>query len=193
MSKKAIVIYILISAVILSVLALGVVFIYRSTNGFKENIKTFTVEYEEQELNTTESSVSIRIGAPNQFKLSFLEEKYKGDKANTDYSISIYANHLIKESFTVDEKPVAYNMLGDITKAFTVVKNNDGFTIETPNTMTELLNKLYPETIIGCKEYESEKNYFNLIVQNEDTVYSINLNFGILVEEIKSDTAQVIF
>ena len=106
-----------IGVILVLLLLAGIVaVIYRFTNGFNEDFKTFYVEYGGKQILTTESEMHLTSGNTHRF-----EVKYTFDTPQSDvkeYSVEIVPNAQRDFDFTVDGERYLYSKQGDMTAAF---------------------------------------------------------------------------
>ena len=140
MSKKtkskntvAKIIQVILSALVVAGLVAGVVFIYKYTNGFNEDFKTFYVEYNGNKILTAESEIELKTDNRYRFNV-----KYIFDKPNAEprgYNVKIVP-HVTKDFiYYVDGEPHSFSKI-DLSYAFSLWKYDSYFDIQLTRDLT---------------------------------------------------------
>lgn len=140
MSKKtkskitvAKIIQVILSALVVAGLVAGVVFIYKYTNGFNEDFKTFYVEYNGNKILTAESEIELKTDNGYRFNV-----KYIFDKPNAElrgYNVKIVP-HVTKDFiYYVDGEPHSFSKI-DLSYAFGLWKYDSYFDIQLTRDLT---------------------------------------------------------
>ena len=120
-----------IGIVLVLLLLAGIVaVIYRFTNGFNEDFKTFYVECNGEQILTTNSEMHLVSGNTHRF-----EVKYTFDTGNAepkDYNIKVIPNAERDFDFTVDGERYLYSKEDDMTAAFGLNKQDTYFELVIP-------------------------------------------------------------
>ena len=187
-----------IGVILVLLLLAGIVaVIYRFTNGFNEDFKTFYVEYDGEQILTTESEMHLTSGNTHRFGV-----KYTFDTENAEpkgYNVKIVPNAQRDFDFTVDGERYLYSKQGDMTAAFGLNKQDTYFELVLPEdfTLQYALQSCYPgKEVIVPEEAEQGNPYpYTLVVSsyNESVVYRINLSVGAEVTGVTLDPEQIIF
>ena len=181
----------------LALLAGIVAVIYRFTNGFNEDFKTFYVEYDGEQILTTESEMRLVSGNTHRFNV-----KYTFDTENAepkDYNVKVVPNAERDFDFTVDGERYLYSKEGDMTAAFGLNKQDTYFELVIPEdfSLQYALQSCYPgQTVVVPSEAENGNAYpYTLVVSsyNESVVYRIDLSVGAEVTGVTLDPEQIIF
>ena len=182
---------------VLLLLAGLVAIIYRFTNGFNEDFKTFYVEYGGEQILTTESEMHLTSGNTHRFNV-----KYTFDAENTEpkgYNVKIVPNAQRDFDFTVDGERYLYSKQGDMTAAFGLKKSDTYFELVIPEdfSLEYALQSCYPgkEVVVPEEAEEANAYPYMLVVSsyNDSVVYHIALSVGAEVTGVELDPSQIIF
>ena len=182
---------------VLALLAGLVAVIYRFTNGFNEDFKTFYVEHEGKQILAQDSELALEPGKTYRFDV-----KYTFDTGQTevrDYSVEIVPNAEQDFEYTVDGETYLYSKAGDLSAAFSLKEQKSYFEITLREDMTiqSALETVYPGQQVEVPETAADENPFpyTLIVSsyNGNVSYHIAFNLGADVTGITLDPPQIIF
>lgn len=182
---------------VLLLLAGLVAIIYRFTNGFNEDFKTFYVEYDGEQILTTESEMHLTSGNTYRFGV-----KYTFDTENTEpkgYNVKVVPNAQRDFDFTVDGERYLYSKQGDMTAAFGLKKSDTYFELSLPEdfSLEYALQSCYPGKEVVVPEEAADANAYPymLVVSsyNDSVVYHIALSVGAEVTGVTLDPSQIIF
>lgn len=169
----------IVGTALLAVLVAAIVIIYRYTNGFNEDFKTFYLEYGGERIVTADSSVTFEREAENEFGVRYTFDTRKAKAKG--YNVRIIPNSKATFEYYVDGKKTAWKEGKDLTKLFTVEKGERSFTVTAAEgaTFETTLQTLYAGKeldISGAAEYGKENPYlYDLVVSsyNDGVVYHI--------------------
>lgn len=182
---------------VLLLLAGLVAIIYKFTNGFNEDFKTFYVEYGGKQILTTESEMHLTSGNTHRF-----EVKYTFDTPQSDvkeYSVEIVPNAQRDFDFTVDGERYLYTKQGDMTAAFSLKKSDTYFELSLPEdfSLEYALQSCYPGKEVVVPEEAADANAYPYMLvissYNDSVVYHIALSVGAEVTGVILDPSQIIF
>ena len=182
---------------VLALLAGIVAVIYRFTNGFNEDFKTFYVEYDGEQILTADSQMHLVSGNTHRF-----EVKYTFDTGNAepkDYSVKVIPNAERDFDFTVDGERYLYSKQDDMSAAFGLKKSDTYFELTIPQdfSLEYALQSCYPgkEVIVPEEAISSNAYPYMLVVSsyNGNMVYHIALSVGTEVTGVTLDPSQIIF
>ncbi len=182
---------------VLLLLAGLVAIIYKFTNGFNEDFKTFYVEYGGEQILTTESEMHLTSGNTHRFDV-----KYTFDTENTEpkgYNVKIVPNAQRDFDFTVDGERYLYSKQDDMTAAFGLKKSDTYFELVIPEdfSLEYALQSCYPGKEVVVPEEAEEANAcpYMLVISsyNDSVVYHIALSVGAEVTGVILDPSQIIF
>ena len=171
--------------------------IYKFTNGFNEDFKTFYVEYDGEQILSENSAMTFTEGKTHRFDV-----KYTFDTGQTearDYSVEIVPNVEKDFEYTVDGETYLYSKAGDLSAAFALNKQDSYFAITLREDMTiqSVLETVYPGQQVEVPETAADENPFpyTLIVSsyNGNVSYRIAFDLGTDVTGITLDPSQIIF
>lgn len=182
---------------VLLLLAGLVAIIYRFTNGFNEDFKTFYVEYGGEQILTTESEMHLTSGNTHRFDV-----KYTFDTENAEpkgYNVKVVPNAQRDFDFTVDGERYLYSKQGDMTAAFGLKKSDTYFELVIPEdfSLEYALQSCYPGKEVVVPEEAADANScpYMLVVSsyNDSVVYHIALSVGAEVTGVTLDPDHIIF
>ena len=182
---------------VLLLLAGLVAIIYRFTNGFNEDFKTFYVEYDGEQILTTESEMHLTSGNTHRFDV-----KYTFDTENAEpkgYNVKVVPNAQRDFDFTVDGERYLYSKQGDMTAAFGLKKSDTYFELVIPEdfSLEYALQSCYPgkEVVVSEEAADANAYPYMLVISsyNDSVVYHIALSVGAEVTGVILDPSQIIF
>ena len=182
---------------VLLLLAGLVAIIYRFTNGFNEDFKTFYVEYGGEQILTTESEMHLVSGNTHRFDV-----KYTFDTENAEpkgYNVKVVPNAQRDFDFTVDGERYLYSKQGDMTAAFGLKKSDTYFELVIPEdfSLEYALQSCYPGKEVVVPEEAADTNAYPYMLvissYNDSVVYHIALSVGAEVTGVTLDPDHIIF
>ena len=182
---------------VLALLAGLVAVLYKFTNGFNEDFKTFYVEHNGEQILTTDSELVFEPGKTNRFDVKYTFDT--GQSEMKDYSVEIVPNVEKDFEYTVDGETYLYSKAGDLSAAFVLNKQDSYFAITRREDMTiqSVLEAIHPGQQVEVPENASDGNPFPyaLIVSsyNGNVNYHIAFNLGADVTGITLEPSQIIF
>ena len=149
----------------LVVLIFGAFGIYKGTNGGKESLKGFYIEYENKKINSG-AEIGLKTGA-NKFSV----KAYVGTAP--DITVKVVSNDQLKFDFLIDKNYTTFEKL-DFTKYFNVEVDSEGFTINVPEgaNMKEILQSVAGGEVDCLQAHEEALNYFLITVKVNGKVES---------------------
>ena len=171
--------------------------IYKFTNGFNEDFKTFYVEHEGKQILSENSEMTFTKGKTHRFDVKYTFDTDKSEAR--DYSVEIVPNAEQDFEYTVDGETYLYSKTGDLSAAFSLKKQKSYFEITLREDMTiqSVLETVHPGQQVEVPENASDSNPFPyaLIVSsyNGNVSYHIAFNLGAEVMGITLDPSQIIF
>ncbi len=182
---------------VLALLAGIVAVIYRFTNGFNEDFKTFYVEYDGEQILTADSQMYLVSGNTHRFEVRYTFDM--GNAEPKDYSVKVVPNAERDFDFTVDGERYLYSKENDLTSAFGLNKQDTYFELVLPEdfTLQYALQSCYPgKEVVVPEEAEQGNPYlYTLVISsyNKSVVYRIDLSVGEEVTGVTLDPEQIIF
>ena len=174
-----------------------VAIIYKFTNGFNEEFKTFYVDYGGEQILSADSNLALAKNETHRFDV-----KYTFDTPQSDvkgYSVEIKPNAERDFDFTVDGERYLYSKQDDMSAAFGLKKSDTYFELTIPQdfSLEYALQSCYPgkEVIVPEEAISSNAYPYMLVVSsyNGNMVYHIALSVGTEVTGVTLDPSQIIF
>lgn len=179
----------------LLLITIGGVFVYKFTNGFEEDFKTFYVEVDGQEVLSTAGGYNLdprsKLRADIKYTFARVDNSKKG------YTINVVP-HTDKDtnfSFTVDEELVYFSEVKNLLKAFKVERFEDYFTITTIGDVEDVIKAAYGSENVVIDTEDFYADMFELEVYSYNGKSKISLYFSV-PDEIPSvaiDTEIIMF
>ena len=158
----------IIGVVVLLGLVFGGVFVYRFTNGFNEDLKTFYIVVNGEKVLSSAKGYSVdrKKGMDVKVKYTF----GKPDDADNLYSVKVTSNYDKEKNFefTVDDFTYTFGNGDDYTEGFDIEYGEDGFVIKTKGYLNEIMSAVFPDREISDCNNKEFDDMFIL------TVYSYN-------------------
>ena len=117
----------IVGIAVLALIAGAIAVIYKYTNGFNEDFKTFYVEHNGKQILTTDSKMEFEPNTEYRFDVKYTFEK--SDAKPLDYNVKIIPNATYDFDFTAEDKRYKYSKAKELTQAFTVDKQDTFFTV----------------------------------------------------------------
>ena len=188
----------IIGIILVLLLVAGLVaVIYKFTNGFNEDFKTFYVEYDGEQILSENSAMTFTEGKTHRFDV-----KYTFDTGQTearDYSVEIVPNTEQDFEYTVDGEPYLYSKTGDLSSAFSLRKQATHFEITLREDMTiqSALETAYPGQQVEVPGTAADENPFPYALTvssyNGTVSYRIAFALGADVTGITLDPPGIVF
>ena len=182
---------------VLALLAGLVAVLYKFTNGFNEDFKTFYVEYEGKQILAQNSELALEPGKTYRFDVKYTFDTQQSE--TKDYTVEIVPNAEQDFEYTVDGETYLYSKAGDLSAAFSLKKQKNYFEITLREDMTiqSVLETGYPGQQVEVPETAADENPFpyTLIVSsyNGNVSYRIAFNLGADVTGITLDPPSIVF
>lgn len=196
MSKTAakIVGYVLVALLLVALIGL----IYKFTNGFNEDFKTFYVEYDGKQILTTDSKLTLNTNGDSTFHVKYTFDNDKSEPK--DYTVKIVPNVTCDFDYTVDGEKYLFSKTGELTSAFALKKEQSQFTLTIPKDydLQQVLQAVNggKETVIP-EDAEIMNPYpYRLVVSSYNDKVTYNIDFKItepVVKDITLEPGQIIF
>lgn len=164
--------------ILIVVVAFG--FIYKFTNGFNEDFKTFYVEYDGKQIFTADSKLTLEEGETHTFIVRYTFDSEKSEPK--DYSVKIIPNVERDFDYTVNGEKYIYSKTGEMTAAFNFEKGQAQFSITIPegfDLQKALASVNSGKTVVVPEDADTNNTYpYTLVVSsyNGKVTYSIDLN-----------------
>ena len=187
-----------IGVILVLLLLAGIIaIIYRFTNGFNEDFKTFYVEHNWEQILTTNSELVLEPGKTNRFDVKYTFDT--GQSETKDYSVEIVPNAEQDFEYMVDGKPYLFSRADDLTAAFSLNKQESYFelTLQEDMTLQSVLEAVHPGQQVEVPGNASDGNPFPyaLIVSsyNGNVSYHIAFNLGAEVMGVTLNPPSIVF
>lgn len=171
-----------ITAVAVLTLVVGAIaVIYKYTNGFNEEFKTFYIEYNGQKILTNDVKYEFEPNVEYRFDV-----KYTFEQSNAkplDYNVRIIPNAANDFDFTADDRIYKYSKAKELTTAFSVDKHETYFTLvfTQEQTLTKVLGSVYgTDRIILPSDLDDKCPMpYTLVVSSYNDSVRFNIRFRI--------------
>ena len=121
MQSKGQVVAKVIGIILVLLLVAGLVaVIYKFTNGFNEDFKTFYVEYEGKQILAQNSELALEPGKTYRFDVKYTFDTQQSE--TKDYIVEIVPNAEQDFEYLVDGETYLYSKAGDLFAAFSLKK-----------------------------------------------------------------------
>ena len=198
MQSKGQVVAKVIGIILVLLLVAGLVaVIYKFTNGFNEDFKTFYVEYEGKQILAQNSELALEPGKTYRFDVKYTFDTQQSE--TKDYTVEIVPNAEQDFEYTVDGETYLYSKAGDLSSAFSLKKQKSYFEITLREDMTiqSVLETVHPGQQVEVPETAADENPFPyaLIVSsyNGNVSYRIAFDLGADVTGITLDPPSIVF
>lgn len=186
--------YVFIALIIVSVVGL----IYKFTNGFNENFKTFYVEYNDKQILTTDSKLTLGKPETHTFTVKYTFDNEKSEPK--DYKVKITTNVARDFDYTVDGEKYLFSKTGELTAAFDIQKEQTQFFLTLPaefNLQTALQSVNGGNTVCLPEDVEINNPYpFRLTIAsyNDKVIYHIDLKIvNTNITDITLNPSEIVF
>lgn len=169
----------LISAlVIIAVIAAVIGIVYRFTNGFNEDFKTFYLERDGEQILMSDTETEFRNGQAYRYEVKYTFDS--GDAESKGFSVKVMPNIDLAFSFTAGGKQYSYADAKELTDAFDIVKEDTAFTISFPAkfSLKSVLEKVYGKEV---EVDERGGHLYTLVVSSYNDRVTYNIDFGIVI------------
>ena len=188
----------IIGIILVLLLAAGLVAVlYKFTNGFNEDFKTFYVEHDGEQILSADSETTFTEGKTHRFDVKYTFDTQQSE--TRDYSVEIVPNAEQDFEYLVDGETYLYSKAGDLSAAFSLKKQKSYFEITLREDMTiqSVLETVYPGQQVEVPETAADENPFpyTLIVSsyNGNVSYRIAFDLGTDVTGITLDPPSIVF
>ena len=167
--------YVLIALVLVAAVGL----IYKFTNGFNEDFKTFYVEYAGKQILTADSKLDLKKAQTHTFTVKYTFDSEKSEPK--DYKVKITPNITRDFDYTVNGEKYLFSKTGELTSAFGLEKEQSQFslTLAADFDLQKALQSINGgKTVVIPADAETNNPYpYRLSVSsyNEKVVYHIDL------------------
>ncbi len=180
-------------------------FIYKQTDGLESSLKTFCVEYEDEEILNEKLGLRFACGNTYNFGVNRKLDLSLGDsdEKSVDYTVKVLPSVTDDTDFSFtlrgvfgDSKLYKFSEVGDLTECFDIKTEYDGFSITVPDSFEKMLGK---KEVFSDYEIviDDEINFLNdlfviEVVSNDGQ--AVHLYFGFdRIDKIILDKTELIF
>lgn len=182
---------------VLALLAGLIAVIYKFTNGFNEDFKTFYVEHDGKQFLSAQNDLVLEDAGVHRFDVKYTFDTEQSE--TKDFSVEIVPNAEQDFEYLVDGEPYLFSRAGDLSAAFDLNKQATYFEITTTDGMTlqSILERCHAgQTVEVPADAEKGNAYpFQLIVTsyNGSVSYRIAFSVGMTVTGITLDPPSIVF
>lgn len=182
---------------VLALLAGLIAVIYKFTNGFNEDFKTFYVEHEGKQFLSAQNDLVLEDAGVHRFDVKYTFDTEQSE--TKDYAVEIVSNAEQDFEYLVDGEPHLFSRAGDLSAAFGLNKQETYFEITTTDGMTlqSVLERCHTgQTVEVPADAEKGNAYpYQLIVTsyNGSVSYRIAFSVGMTVTGITLDPPSIVF
>ena len=188
----------IIGIILVLLLVAGLVaVIYKFTNGFNEDFKTFYVEHDGKQILMQDSKTALDAGSTYRFDVKYTFDTQQSE--TKDYTVEIVPNAEQDFEYLVDGESHLFSRAGDLSAAFGLNKQATYFEITTTDGMTlqSVLERCHTgQTVEVPADAEKGNAYpYQLIVSsyNGSVNYRIAFSVGMEVTGITLDPPGIVF
>ena len=179
------VIAVIVWFILLVALVGGIVMIYRYTNGFNEDFKTFYIERDGTKILTETGTATFEAGSEVRYGVGYTFDLPKSE--TREYSVSILPNPEADFDFTVNGVTTSWRKVEGLERCFALDKRADGFTLKIPsyNSIADYLREIYAGSEIDIsgaftEGAEGEISFFLLRVSSYNDAVKYDIAFCVL-------------
>lgn len=169
--------YVLVALLLLAAIGL----IYKFTNGFNEDFKTFYVECDGKQILTADSKMTFENGKTYKFTVKYTFDNGKSEPK--DYSVKIVPHIERDFDYTVDGERYFFSKTNELTTCFSLAKNDTYFELEIPEELTlqKVLSGLYEGKEITVPADAEVNNPFPycLVISSYNGKIRYHINFNV--------------
>ncbi|MBQ6979466.1 MAG: hypothetical protein IJQ07_02360 [Clostridia bacterium] len=169
----------LTALLVIAVIVLGGSFLYKFTNGFNEELKTFYVTINDKEVISSANgyTVSPKSGLTVKVKYTFGAP----DNADKHYSVKVASNYDKEKNFdfTVDGKTYSFGAGEDYTAGFDITYGKDYFILKPKGYINDVLRAVYADKQVSDCANKEFKDMFTLTVYSYNGESSVTVLFTI--------------
>lgn len=195
--KTNLIVRIISILLIICLLVAGIGFLYRYTNGFNEDLKTFYIEYDGGKILQSHSTMRLPRGGDVRFDVHYTFDF--GEEVR-DYSVKVVPNEAESFEYTVDElymrwRPV--NETKDLSEVFGLKKEATFFTLSLPHELSigTALQALYPDRTVSVPDAGSldQRPLYTLEIVSYNGEISFLIDFSLFSEGLFLNAERVVF
>ncbi len=120
----------ILSLGVVAIIAGGIALIYKYTDGFSDDFKTFYLVHDGKEILTTETKAAFVGGNKYKYEVKYVFESGKDEKKG--FTVKVLPNTEKDFDYTVAGNNYKYSKLKDLTSAFDIKLKDDSFELNIP-------------------------------------------------------------
>lgn len=184
---------IFVSVICIVLIVFAVFFVYRYTNGFDEDFKTFYVENNGERFLTERSKKEFNRLLIERFDVKYTFGNNVSQKR--DYSVKIIPNVVKDFMFEVDGLMYRYSRVSDLSAGFSLNKQPTYFEFSTSTyVMNDILDRIYDSHVVLVNYSEIDNPYpFSLIVSSYNERVNYRIDFAIFPFSLDLSHDTIIF
>lgn len=169
--------YVLVALLLIAVVGL----IYKFTNGFNEDFKTFYVEYGGKQILIENSKMTLETDETHCFQIRYTFDGQKSEPK--DYSVTIIPNVTRDFDYIVNGERYLYSKTGELTSAFGLKKEQSQFTVDVPAGfgLQQVLKSVYSGKSVDVpSDAETNNPYpYRLVISSYNGKVTYNIDFAV--------------
>ncbi len=179
-NKGRIAIQATVGILVLALIAGVIAIVYKYTDGFNEDFKTFYVEHDGKQILTENSSMTFEAGKAQTFTVKYTFDNT--EETPRDYSVKVIANTANDFEYTVDDKKYIYSKAKELTDAFGIKKDKTSFTMSITKDMNiqNVLRNVYGSNDVTVPRTAEKIEFpYVLVISSYNDNVKFNIKFGI--------------
>lgn len=180
------------------VVVLGIGLVYKFTNGFNEDFKTFYIEYDGKQILTEFNEMTLDSGQKHQFTVRYTFDKE--DAEPKGYSVKVIPNIGSDFDYTADDERYLFSKISDFTSCFAITKSDTSFELEMLRefNLQKALSIIHDGKQVTVPDDAEVKNPmpFCLIISSYNGKVTYKITFGVssaTVKNVTLDKSEIVF
>lgn len=193
-SKGGIVLKVICVLLALAVIGVGVWFVFKHTNGFKDDFKTFYVECNGKRIGT-ESKAELVRGQKYTYTVTYPFGAGKGEA----YTVKVVPNAEANFTYEAAGEQTAWKDAGELTAAFGLEKKESSFifTVSEDVTLSSVVQSLHEGKAVTLPSEESfpNKYFYTLVISSKNDAVKFEVDFKLKEPDItiSLDPSEIVF
>lgn len=176
-------------AILVILILLGVCgFIAYFTNGFTSDFETFYLEADDKKIPSETSGITIQRGSEKTFHVKYTFSSPHSEARGYSVAVVPHTTQDTDFDFTVDGETYSFGEIDDLTRAFTITKTEESFTIKGDFNMQSVLSKLYAGKEVVFQEdavdYHADLFALEVYSYNKEAVVRIYFHLDTPVTDV---------
>ncbi len=170
----------LVGLLVLALVAGIIAVVYKYTDGFNEDFKTFYVEHDGKQILTENTTMTFEADIKQSFIVKYTFDGK--DETPRDYSVKVITNTATDFEYSVEDKRCLYSKASELTEAFGIEKGKTSFTMSLTKGMNiqNVLRKSHSSNdVIVPKAAEEIEFPYVLVISSYNDKVKFNIKFGI--------------